>query len=109
MTAAVAIFLFFPYTHVTNSNIVVGFFTDRMAPRGKRVLDIAHDVIFIAVAALLAWRLSIGFADKIHTGESTMLVRIPYWWSFGFAVASMILLGIVCIARIYAGVRTLRQ
>ena len=109
MIAAVGIFFFFPYTHATNSNIVVRFFTDSMAANGKRLLDLAHDVIFTAVAALLAWRLAIGLIDKLHTGESTMLVRIPYWWSFCFAVASMILLCIVCIARLYAGVRALRQ
>jgi len=109
MIAALGIFFFFPYAHATNSNIVVRFFTDGMALRRKQILDLVHDVIFTAVAALIAWRLAIGLADKFHTGESTMLVRIPYWWSYGFAVASMILLCIVCIARLHAGVRAMRQ
>ena len=109
IVAAVGIFLFFPYAHATSGNIVVRFFTDRMPTRGKQVLDLIHEIIFAAVAALIAWRLAIGLADKLHTGESTMLVRIPYWWSFGFAVASMILLCVVCIARFHAGVRAIRQ
>jgi TRAP-type C4-dicarboxylate transport system permease small subunit len=107
--AAVGIFFFFPYTHATNSNIVVRFFTDGMATRGKRLLDLAHDAIFTVVAALLAWRLTVGLADKFHTGESTMLVRIPYWWAYGFAVFALFLLCIVCIARLLAGTRALRQ
>jgi len=107
--AAVGIFFFFPYTHATNSNIVVRFFTDGMATRGKRLLDLAHDAIFTVVAALLAWRLTVGLADKFHTGESTMLVRIPYWWPYGFAVTSLVLLCIVCIARLLAAARALRQ
>jgi TRAP-type C4-dicarboxylate transport system permease small subunit len=109
MIAAVGIFLFLPYAHATNSNIVVRFFTDRMGSRGKQLLDIAHEVIFVAVAALIAWRLAIGLADKFHTGESTMLVRIPYWWSYSVAVVAMVLLCIVCIARLHAGVRAFRQ
>jgi len=109
MIAAVGIFLFFPHAHATNSNIVVKFFTAGMSARHQRILDIGHDVIFMLVAALLAWRLAIGFAEKFHTGESTMLVRIPYWWSYSFAVVSMALLSIVCIARLVAAVRTLRQ
>jgi TRAP-type C4-dicarboxylate transport system permease small subunit len=109
MTAAVGIFFFLPYAHATNSNIVVRFFTDGMKERSKRLLDLGHDVLFSAVAALIAWRLAIGLADKLHTGESTMLVRIPYWWSYALAVASIMLLCIVCLARIYAGVRALRR
>jgi TRAP-type C4-dicarboxylate transport system permease small subunit len=109
MLAAVAIFLFFPYTHATNSNIVVRFFTDGLSARKQRILDLTHDVIFTLVAALLAWRLAIGFAEKFHSGESTMLVRIPFWWSYTFAVASMILLCLVCIARLVAGLRAIRQ
>jgi TRAP-type C4-dicarboxylate transport system permease small subunit len=109
MIAAVAIFLFFPYTHATNSNIVVRFFTDGLSARKQRILDLIHDVIFTLVAGLLVWRLAIGFAEKFHSGESTMLVRIPFWWSYTFAVASMILLCLVCVARLFAGVRALRQ
>jgi TRAP-type C4-dicarboxylate transport system permease small subunit len=109
LLAAVGIFLFFPYAHATDGNIVVRFFTDRMAARSKRILDLGHDVIFAAVAALFAWRLAIGFLEKFHNGESSMLVRIPYWWPYTFAVASMALLCIVCIARLFAGTRALRQ
>ncbi len=73
------------------------------------ILDLAHDVVFSAVAALLAWRLGIGLMQKFENGESTLLIRVPFWWSYSFAVVSMILLCVVCIARIVAGLRTLRQ
>lgn len=109
LICAVGIFLFFPYAHATSSNIVVEFFTIRLPVRFKRMLDLIHDVLFAAVAALLAWRLAIGLVQKFQSGESTMLIRIPFWWSYSFAVAAMILLCVVCIARIFAGFRTLRQ
>jgi TRAP-type C4-dicarboxylate transport system permease small subunit len=105
----VGTFLFFPYAHATGSNIVVEFFTLRVPARQRLALDLAHDVIFTAVAALLAWRLSIGFADKFTSDATTALVRIPFWWSYGFAVASMVLLCVVCMARIVAMTRALQR
>jgi TRAP-type C4-dicarboxylate transport system permease small subunit len=108
MLAAVGIFFFLPYTHATGSNIVVRFFTERLPRHGQRVLDFAHEVIFTLVAALMVWRLFVGFADKLHTGESSMLLRVPYWWSYGLAVAALTMLGVVCTARLLAGARALR-
>jgi TRAP-type C4-dicarboxylate transport system permease small subunit len=109
LLCAVGIFLFFPYAHATSSNIVVEFFTTRLPGRQKRILDLGHDVMFAAVAALLAWRLAIGLMQKFQNGESTMLIRVPFWWSYSLAVAALIVLCIVCIARIIAGLRALRQ
>jgi len=109
LVCAVGIFLFFPYAHATGSNIVVRFFTVKLSERKRRALDLANEIVFTAVAALLAWRLGIGFVEKFHSGESTMLIRVPYWWSYSFAVASLILLCVVCIARLIASVRMLRQ
>ena len=109
LVCAVGIFLFFPYTHATSSNIVVEFFTIRLADRQRRVLDLVHDIVFAAIAALLTWRLFLGLEEKYFTGESTALVRLPFWWSYSLAVASLALLCIVCMARIVAGVRALRQ
>jgi TRAP-type C4-dicarboxylate transport system permease small subunit len=109
LVCAVGIFLFFPYTHATGSNIVVRFFTVRLSERNRRALDLAQEFVFTAVAALLAWRLGIGFVEKFQSGESTMLIRVPYWWSYSFAVASLILLCVVCTARLIASVRLLRQ
>lgn len=109
LVCAVGIFLFFPYAHATSSNIVVKFFTVKLPERNRRTLDLVHEFVFTAVAALLAWRLGIGFVEKFHSGESTMLIRVPYWWSYSFAVASLILLCVVCIARLIASIRMLRQ
>jgi TRAP-type C4-dicarboxylate transport system permease small subunit len=107
--SAVGIFLFFPYTHATGSNITVRFFTTGLTMRHQRMLDLVHDLIFALIAALLAWRLGIGLAHKFMSGESTMLIRVPYWWSYSFAVASMVLLCIVCLARIVSAIGELRR
>ena len=79
--------------------------------RHQRMLDLVHDVIFAVVAALLAWRLGDRLCRQIRTpANRPCWSAIPFWWSYSFAVASMALLCVVCLARIVAGDReTLRQ
>ena len=89
-----------------------GSFSDGMPvddPAAYRLPAGQTDFIFCLIAALLAWRLGIGLIHKFVSGESTMLVRMPYWWSYSFAVASMVLLCIVCLARIASAVGELRR
>jgi TRAP-type C4-dicarboxylate transport system permease small subunit len=109
LTCGVAIFLFFPYTHATGANISALFFTSGLPLRLQRGLDLVHDVVFALVAAMLTWRLTAGLLEKYAAGESSMLIRIPLWWAFSFAVASMALLTIVCLARIAVGFKALRR
>ena len=109
LICAIGVFLFFPYTHAVNGNISALFFTSRLPDRYQRVLDLIHDVIFTLVAAMLTWRLAVGLADKFSTGEASIMIRIPFWWAFSFAVLSMALLTIVCLWRISAGIGALRR
>jgi TRAP-type C4-dicarboxylate transport system permease small subunit len=109
LTCGVAIFLFFPYTHATGANISALFFTSAMPQRYQRALDLVHDVIFALVAAMLTWRMAAGLLEKYAAGESSMLIRIPLWWAFSFAVGSLALLTVVCLGRIAAGIRALQR
>ena len=109
IVCAIGVFLFFPYTHATNSNITAEFFTSALSEKSKLVLDTAHDVAFALVAALLTWRLSSGLADKFETGETSILVSIPLWWAYSFAVLSLALLTVVCLVRIAIGIGALRR
>ncbi len=109
IVCAAGIFLFFPYTQATDGNIAAKFFTSAMPERHQRVLDVLNDVVFALVAAVLTWRLAYGLADKFSTGEATILIGIPLWWAYCFAVLSMGLLTIVCLWRIAAGIGALRR
>ncbi len=106
---AIGVFLFFPYTHATNSNITAEFFTSGLSERFKLGLDVAQDVIFSLVAALLTWRVGSGLADKFSNGETSILIGIPLWWAYSFAVLSMGLLSMVCLCRVAIGIGALRQ
>jgi TRAP-type C4-dicarboxylate transport system permease small subunit len=106
---AVAIFLCFPYTHLTGSNIVAEFFTTALSDRWKLVLDTVHDLIFALVAALFTWRLALGCIHKYNTNDTTALLAIPIWMAFTVAVLAMALLCVVCIARFVAGLGQFRR
>jgi TRAP-type C4-dicarboxylate transport system permease small subunit len=106
---AVGIFLFFPFTHAVSGNITADFFTSGLSRRKQQLLDIVNDLVFALVAALLTWRLSEGLAEKFASGETTILIRIPLWWAYSVAVLSMLLLTLVCLARIVAGIGALRR
>ena len=109
IVCAIGVFLFFPYTHISNSNITAEFFTSGLSERSKCILDVFHDVIFALVAALLTWRVGSGLAEKFSNGETSILVGIPLWWAYSFAVLSMALLTMVCLWRIANGIGALRR
>ena len=96
LVCGVAVFAFFPYCHMRNANIVVEFFTARLSPRRKTVLDTVHNLAFTAVAALIAWRLLVGGLHKLADGETTLFLDIPIYWGYFPALAGAVLLTAVC-------------
>lgn len=94
--SAVAIFSFLPYCQLIRANVAVDFFTTRTPPRIKALLDMAGNLLYAGIAALLTWRLALGGIDLKHYGESTMVLQAPIWWGFVPAVISLGLLTLVC-------------
>lgn len=109
LICAVAVFLFFPYTHTIGGNLTAEFFTSGLPGKWRVALDVVHDTVFALVAALLAWRLGSGMLDKMNNGDSSLLLQIPLWWPYTFAVACMWLLSIVSLWRVAAGIGVLRR
>jgi TRAP-type C4-dicarboxylate transport system permease small subunit len=109
LICAVAVFLFFPYTHSIGGNLTAEFFTSGLPRRWQAALDVVHDAIFALIAALLAWRLGGGMVDKFDNGDSSILLQIPLWWPYTVAVACMWLLCIVSLWRAAAGIGVLRR
>lgn len=109
LICAVAVFLFFPYTHSIGGNLTAEFFTSGLPRRWQMGLEVVHDTIFTLVAALLAWRLGAGMVDKIDNGDSSILLQVPLWWPYTVAVACLWLLSIVSLWRVIAGIGVLRK
>ena len=97
LACAVAVFAFFPHCHARGGNIVVEFFTRKMSPRGKALLDAVHHGVFTVVAGLISWRLFVGGMHKFTDGETTLFLGIPLHWAYFPALIGAVLLVVVCV------------
>lgn len=104
MGTAVAVFLFLPYCHIQRGNVLVDLFLSRAPVRLQAACDVAADLLLGFIAGLLAWRLSLGGGDLLRYGETSLILGVPIWWAFPFAVAAMALLAVCCA---YTALRTL--
>ena len=105
LACGIAVFAFFPWCHVRNGNIVVGFFTSTMRPRHRAALDAAHGVVFMAVAGLITWRLFVGGVHKYLDGETTLFLGIPLHWGYFCALLGAGMLTAVCALVVYRQLR----
>ncbi|MRX48998.1 TRAP transporter small permease subunit [Paracoccus sp. S-4012] len=97
MASAVAIFAFLPLCQLRAGNVLVDFFTMRASPRTNHLLEAVGDLIWLVIAALLTWRLSVGAAEFYSYGESSMILRLPLWWGFVVILPSLALLCVTCL------------
>lgn len=102
MGTAVSVFLFLPYCHLEKGNVICDLFLS-WAPKKLQILcDVVSALILGVIAAVIAWRMTLGGLDMFSYGETSMILGIPTWWAFPFAVASMGLLALCCL---YTAVR----
>ena len=107
LACGIAVFAFFPYTHIRGANIVVHFFTSRMRWRHKAILDTIHSIVFTAVAGLITWRLFVGGGHKFLDGETTLFLDIPVHWGYFPALIGAGMLTAVCGLVVYRHLRIL--
>ncbi|HSR71461.1 MAG TPA: TRAP transporter small permease [Kiloniellales bacterium] len=104
MGTAVAVFLFLPYCHLARGNVLVDLFLSG-APRRVQVLfDVLGALILAVIAGALAWRMVFGGVDIHHYNETTLILGLPVWLAFPFAVLGLALL---CVSCLYTAVRDL--
>lgn len=77
-----AIFAFLPWVHLMRGHALVAVFTDFLSARINAWLVVVADVLMLGVAAFVAWRHWYGLLDKLNYGETTLLLRMPLWWSY---------------------------
>lgn len=102
---AVAIFAFLPYCQMVRGNVAVDFFTANAHPRTKAWLACLGNGLFTLIAGLLTWRLYHGYLDMERYGQTSMVLRIPIYWAYMPAVATMALLTVVCAYTVYRSLR----
>lgn len=87
--AGCAIFAFLPYCQLMRGNVVVDFFTVRVAARGKAALDGCGTLLYLAIAVMLAWRLYFGMVELKETSQVLATVNFYRWWTVPFDLFCM--------------------
>ena len=76
---AVAVSSFLPLCLLKKGNVTVDIFTARLGPKSLRILDGLGHLIFLIVAVVFAWRMTLGVQDMYQYHEQTMLLQLPIW------------------------------
>jgi TRAP-type C4-dicarboxylate transport system permease small subunit len=102
IACGISVFLFLPYCYLQRGNVVVDLFVRHLPPAVTRALDAFAACVFALVSALFAWRMTFGLVDTLHYQDISMIVGVPLWWAYPFAVASF---GLMAVAALYTAFR----
>jgi TRAP-type C4-dicarboxylate transport system permease small subunit len=97
LLCGMAVFAFLPYCHLRGSNVIVDFFTQPLPKRARHFLDFLMNIVFTAVAAVLAWRLAAGGITAWERSRRSMFLQLPDWWGYAFGVLAMLAWIAVCV------------
>ncbi len=97
MGCGIAIVFFLPLCQLRRGNVIVDVFTLRASPRVRSALDGLGSVLMALAAALLAWRSLVGTLDAYGTGEESIILGVPIWWSMSAFAPGFALLAVVAL------------
>lgn len=88
---AFAIFCFLPWCQFHRGHVTVDILAPWLGPRRDALLEALHNLVMLAVAVLIAWRLWYGMLDKIRYNETSFILQFPYWWGYAACMAPAVL------------------
>lgn len=92
---AFAIFAFLPLTQVTAGHATVDAFTAWMPDRALKWLRAIIEIGFAVALIVIAYQLYDGMLSKVRSGQTTLLLEFPVWWSYAGSVAGAVVAAIV--------------
>jgi TRAP-type C4-dicarboxylate transport system permease small subunit len=101
MAAGIALCL--PWCQLAASQLVVDVFTARAPEALRRGLDRAGRVAAALVFALLAWRVVAAWQDQIASGESSILLGLPLWWTSAAMLPGLALASVIAAVQAWQG------
>ena len=95
---AVAISSFFPYCLFSGGNLIVDFFTAKASVGTRRVLDAAGALTLAFAMGLFAWRTVVGTISIKSSGETSMVISMPLWWTYALMAPCFVLATLAALA-----------
>ncbi|MEP4378500.1 MAG: TRAP transporter small permease [Alphaproteobacteria bacterium] len=103
-----AVFAFLPWCQMVRGNVLVDFFMAAAPPRAQIFTDVLGGLVYLAIAALLTWRMIFGGIDMYNYNELSMTINFPRWTTFPPSIGLMAFLVIVIAYTIGRSVAELR-
>lgn len=82
---AFAIFAFLPLCQLQFAHASVDVFTSHLPERVNRVMRAIIELAFAACIVLIAVQLTSGLISKYRSGQTTLLLEFPVWWSYALS------------------------
>lgn len=94
---AFVIFAFLPICQITGGHATVDIFTSAMSEGTNRVLRGLTEVVFAAILVLIAAQLFGGLMTKFNSGQTTLELQFPVWYSYAIALTGAALAALVAV------------
>ncbi|MEJ6390824.1 TRAP transporter small permease [Gymnodinialimonas ulvae] len=94
---AFVIFAFLPICQITGGHATVDVFTSGMSLRANRVLRGVTEVVFAGVMVLIATQLFGGLLTKFNSGQTTLELQLPVWYSYAIGFVGAALTSVVAV------------
>ena len=109
MLTAVSVFMFLPYCQISGANVTADLFTAGASKRTVAVLELLGAVVALAFSVLLLWRMYEGLLDYRQYVETTTILKIPIWYAYLPALASLAMLAAAAVESVRGALRRTRQ
>ena len=109
MLTAVSVFMFLPYCQISGANVTADLFTAGASKRTVAALELLGAVVALAFSVLLLWRMYLGLLDYRQYVETTTILKIPIWYAYLPALASLALLAAAAVASVGSALRRARH
>ncbi|MFZ7089963.1 TRAP transporter small permease [Primorskyibacter sp. 2E233] len=87
---AFCIFAFLPLCQVTSGHAAVDIFTNFLPRGANRFLIFLAEALFATALVVIAIQLDAGMARKLRSGETTLLLQFPVWWSYAASLVGAV-------------------
>ncbi len=87
---AFCIFAFLPLCQVTAGHASVDILWGALPPVLQRLLTFTAEALFALALVVIAVQLDSGMERKIRSGQTTLLLQFPVWWSYAASLAGAV-------------------
>ncbi len=104
----IAVFAFLPWCQLRRGNVLVDFFMNHASVRAKAFCDAVGAMVYVALGALLTWRMVYGGIDMYQYSEKSLTINFPRWTTFPISVLLMAFLIVVTGYTVFRSIAEMR-